>query len=53
MSHFAILACNLQKTAWIAQKKAEIFARTQVKVAGGYLEKQNSYSFFDFWEGGV
>ena len=47
MSKIAILACNLQKkTAWIAQKKAEIFARTQVKVAGRYLEKQKSYSYF-------
>ena len=52
MSQNLIFATDNKKISRIAPQKAEIFARTQVKVAGGYLKKQKSYGFFDLREGG-
>ena len=52
MSQNLIFATDNKKISRIAPQKAEIFARTQLKVAGGYLKKQKSYGFFDLREGG-
>ena len=46
MSQIAILARNTEKRPWIAQKKAKNLYFLGVKVAGRYLEKLKSYTFF-------
>ena len=42
----------MKRISRIALQKAEIFARTQVKVADCYLEKPKSYDRFSLREGG-
>ena len=52
MSQTLIFAADTEKISRIALQKAEIFARTQVKVADCYLEKLKSYGRFSLREGG-